>query len=48
MLCAENILAGKSLYDLWQVNEDAEYHEAGGAGEKRGLGGLRQVPTRVG
>jgi protoporphyrinogen oxidase len=28
MLCVENILAGESLYDLWLVNGDAEYHEA--------------------
>jgi len=27
MLAVKNILAGKQLYDLWQVNEDAEYHE---------------------
>ena len=46
MLCARNILAGKKLYDLWQVNQDAEYHEgATEAGE--GAGGLRLVPTRV-
>ncbi len=29
MLCIENILADTKLYDLWQVNGDAEYHEAG-------------------
>ena len=29
MLCTENILADTKLYDLWQVNGDAEYHEAG-------------------
>ena len=28
MLCVENILADTKLYDLWQVNGDAEYHEA--------------------
>src|SRR5207244_1533804 len=26
MLCAENILADAKLYDIWQVNADAEYH----------------------
>ena len=31
MLCVENILADTKLYDLWQVNSDAEYHEAGAA-----------------
>jgi hypothetical protein len=29
MLTAENILAGHRLYDIWCVNEDAEYQEAG-------------------
>ena len=29
MLTARNILAGEQLYDTWDVNEDAEYHEAG-------------------
>ena len=34
MLCVENILADTKLYDLWQVNSDAEYHEAGPAAEE--------------
>jgi len=25
MLCAKNIVAGENLFDLWQVNQDAEY-----------------------
>jgi len=29
MLCAENILAGRELRDVWRVNQDAEYHEEG-------------------
>jgi hypothetical protein len=33
ILTARNILAGQQLYDVWQVNQDAEYHEAGVAGE---------------
>ena len=33
MLTAKNILAGRPLYDIWQVNQDAEYHEAGASGE---------------
>jgi hypothetical protein len=44
-LCARNILAGEALYDVWRVNEDAEYHEAGEAGA--GSTGLRQVPRRL-
>jgi protoporphyrinogen oxidase len=46
MLCAKNILAGREVYDLWQVNQDAEYHEGGTAGEVKSLG-LRMVPTRA-
>jgi protoporphyrinogen oxidase len=33
MLAARNILAGEQIYDLWAVNEDAEYLEAGRARE---------------
>ncbi|MDQ4123531.1 MAG: NAD(P)/FAD-dependent oxidoreductase [Acidobacteriota bacterium] len=47
MLCAENILAGERLYDVWQVNQDAEYHESGNAGEQSAVSGLRAVPRRV-
>jgi protoporphyrinogen oxidase len=48
MLCVENILADTRLYDLWQVNGDAEYHEAGEAAAEETHGtALRHVPTRV-
>src|SRR5206468_7922427 len=47
MLCVQNILAEKKVYDLWQVNQDAEYHEAGKAGEQVAATGLRAVPGRV-
>ena len=48
MLCVENILADAKLYDLWQVNSDAEYHEAGTAATEETNGSaLRLVPTRV-
>jgi protoporphyrinogen oxidase len=47
MLCVENILADTKLYDLWQVNSDAEYHESGPAAEEATGSGLRLVPTRV-
>ncbi len=47
MLCAENIIQGRQVYDLWQVNQDAEYHEAGSAGGQSGASGLRGVPVRV-
>ena len=41
MLTAKNILAGERVYDIWNVNEDAEYHEAGGSGVKEALGSER-------
>lgn len=47
MLCAENILAGRRLHNVWEVNEDAEYHEAGKAGEQSSVSGLRAVPSRA-
>jgi protoporphyrinogen oxidase len=47
MLVAENILAEKRLYDVWQVNQDAEYHEEGNAGDQSSVSGLRAVPRRV-
>ena len=46
LLTAENILAGKQVYDVWEVNQDAEYHEAG---EDRTLAmSERMVPRPVG
>jgi protoporphyrinogen oxidase len=41
MLAAKNIIGGKELYNLWDVNEDAEYHEGG----DRGASG-RMVPQK--
>jgi protoporphyrinogen oxidase len=32
MLTARNILAGERRYDVWNVNQDAEYHEDGDRG----------------
>ncbi|MEE4316043.1 MAG: NAD(P)/FAD-dependent oxidoreductase [Erythrobacter sp.] len=46
MLTAENILAGKRLYDTWCVNEDAEYHEAGDEGAETGLPAREAAETR--
>lgn len=47
MLCVENILAEEQLYDLWQVNSDAEYHEAGSARAETTSGSaIRLVPVR--
>jgi protoporphyrinogen oxidase len=47
MLTARNILAGERLYDVWDVNEDAEYHEAGASGSKEALKSERLVPERI-
>ena len=42
ILTAKNILAGQREYDVWAVNQDAEYHEAGAAGET-----VAEVETHV-
>lgn len=47
MLTARNIEAGTRLYDIWAVNEDAEYHESGDEGEQAALSSVRQVPKRI-
>jgi protoporphyrinogen oxidase len=41
MLVARNILAGKQLYDIWDVNQDAEYHEAGDRGAEARVAGQK-------
>lgn len=49
LLTVANIKAGSRLYDVWQVNEDAEYVEADvETGPTSGASGLRMVPKRVG
>lgn len=52
MLTVRNILAGYNHYDVWQVNQDAEYHESGevpasASSPSSGASGLRMVPTRI-
>jgi hypothetical protein len=47
MLTARNILAGQRLYDVWNVNEDAQYHEAGESGAQSALDSVRLVPEKV-
>ena len=37
----------RQLYDLWEVNQDAEYHEAGNGSAQLALSSVRQVPRRV-
>ena len=47
MLTVKNILSGREAYDVWRVNQDAEYHEAGSAAEQSSVSGLRSVPSRI-
>ena len=51
MLTVKNIVAGTRIYDIWNVNEDAEYHESGDEGEKAdiaaALNSVRDVPERL-
>lgn len=44
MLAAKNIIAGNELYDVWNVNQDAEYHESGDRGADEGG---RMVPQKI-
>ena len=48
MLTVKNIEAGSNVFDIWNVNEDAEYHEAGGSGTQEALKSERLVPRKVG
>jgi len=49
MLTVANIVAGKPVYDVWRVNQDAEYHEEGGAGSDLLLADSeRLTPMRAG
>ncbi|HEY3898350.1 MAG TPA: NAD(P)/FAD-dependent oxidoreductase [Chthoniobacter sp.] len=50
MLCVKNIIAGQRIFDLWGVNEDAEYHESGDHGASvpsSSVSGQRQVPRKI-
>ncbi|MBV7256063.1 NAD(P)/FAD-dependent oxidoreductase [Pacificimonas sp. WHA3] len=47
MLTVKNIEAGKIVHDVWCVNEDAEYHEAGDEGAVEALKSERLVPRKV-
>jgi protoporphyrinogen oxidase len=46
MLTARNIVEDRRKWDVWKVNQDAEYHEAGSAGGESHTG-LRMVPSRI-
>jgi len=55
MLTVENIRLGRRAFDVWNVNQDAEYHEEGEAGARQeltegaasALGSERLVPKRA-
>ena len=47
LLTALNIVEGEAVYDVWQVNEDAEYSEAGVSGAREALASERLVPRKV-
>jgi len=47
MLTVENLIAGTRIHDIWKVNQDAEYHESGEAGEESSISGMRAVPTKL-
>ncbi|MCY6383141.1 NAD(P)/FAD-dependent oxidoreductase [Hoeflea prorocentri] len=47
ILTAQNIIAGEIRFDTWQVNEDAEYSEAGISGAVEALKSERLVPQKV-
>jgi protoporphyrinogen oxidase len=47
MLTVENILSGTRKYDIWNVNEDAEYHESGHEGASEALKSERLVPKKA-
>jgi protoporphyrinogen oxidase len=47
MLTALNIMAGEARFDVWSVNEDAEYGEAGVSGAQEALKSERLVPRRA-
>jgi hypothetical protein len=46
ILAAKNIIAGESRYDVWAVNQDAEYHESGAAGEQQ-VDVARETPAET-
>jgi protoporphyrinogen oxidase len=47
MLTVRNIVAGERIFDVWNVNEDAEYAESGYSGAEEALKSERLVPRKV-
>jgi protoporphyrinogen oxidase len=47
MLTVENVLANERRYDVWNVNQDAEYHESHSGRETEALDGERMIPQAI-
>jgi len=47
LLTALNIVAGRKIYDVWQVNEDADYSESGVSGAQEALESVRLTPRKA-
>ncbi|MGJ0508282.1 MAG: NAD(P)/FAD-dependent oxidoreductase [Methylocystis sp.] len=47
LLAALNIVRGAEMFDVWAVNEDAEYSEAGVSGAREALASERLAPRRA-
>ncbi|WP_114188384.1 NAD(P)/FAD-dependent oxidoreductase [Microvirga aerophila] len=47
LLTSLNIQASEAIYDVWQVNEDADYGEAGLSGVQEALRSERLVPRKA-
>ena len=47
LLAALNIIRGEAAFDVWAVNEDAEYSEAGVSGAREALTSERLTPRRA-
>ena len=47
LLTAENIMKNKEIYNIWDVNDDAEYHESGISGAKEALMSVRKEPKKI-
>jgi len=47
MLTVENILAKERKFDVWRVNQDAEYQEDGETGKRSQWTGLRMTPKAL-
>ncbi len=47
ILTVENILRKKQIYDIWNVNENAEYIEEGFSDSLEALKSVREVPEKI-